>query len=151
MERTLSGRWSVFVVVVTVIAIGSLITSLSLASADEHLDEGPPAGDEGELDEWGYGPSWWDGPAQVGGDDDEDGPGDGEGPQCSPEWLREWYLWEDPEDEEDWWYYWWYKWCQTPGGGDGEEDWVKLYGGWEWWGPAGEDEVLNELLEGWSE
>ena len=133
MERTLSRRW--LILVFAVIAIGSLAATVSLAAADEHL-EGP----EGELDEWGYGPNWWDGP------EGEDGPGDGEGPQCSPEWLREWYLWEDPDDEEDWWYFWWYKWCQTPGD---EEDWVKLYGGWEWWGPAGEDEV-DELLEEWS-
>ncbi len=135
MERTLSRRW--LVLVFAVIAIGSLAATVSLAAADEHL-EGP---DEGELDEWGYGPTnWWEGP------EGEDGPGDGEGPQCSPEWLREWHLWEDPDDEEDWWYFWWYKWCQTPGE---EEDWVKSYGGWEWWGPAGEDEV-DELLEGWS-
>ena len=65
------------------IAIGSLAATVSLAWADEHL-EGP---DEGELDERGYGPTnWWDGP------EDEDGPADGEGPQCSPEWLREWHL-----------------------------------------------------------
>ena len=130
------------VVVFAVIAIGTLAASVSLAVADEHLAGPAAAADEGELGEWGYGPTtnWWEGP------ESEDGPGDGEGPQCSPEWLREWHLWEDPdEEEEDWWYYWWYKWRQIPG----EEEWVKSYGGWEWWGLAGEDEV-DELLEGWS-
>jgi hypothetical protein len=71
----------------------------------------------------------------------------GGGAQCSPEWLREWYLWEDPEDDEDLWYYWEYKWCQTPG----EEDWVKSYGDWHWYAPAGEDDEVDEVLEGLSE
>lgn len=131
MERVLSRRW--LVLAVAIIAIGTLAGTVSLAAADEHF-EGP----EGEP-EWEYGPDWWDSP------ESEDGPGEGEGPQCSPEWLREWYLWEDPDNEEDWWYFWWYKWCQTPG----EEDWVKSYSGWEWWAPAGDD-VVDELLEGWS-
>ena len=131
MKRVLSRLW--LVLAVLTIAIATLAGTVSLAAAD-HDFEGP----ESELP-WEYGPESEDGPESG------DGPEGGGGPQCSPEWLREWYLWEDPEDEEDWWYFWWYKWCQNPG----EEDWVKVYGGWEWGAPAGEDSV-DELLEGWS-
>jgi hypothetical protein len=133
VERTLSRRW--LMLAFATIAIVSLVGNVSLAAADHNDYEEL----EGEH-EWGYGPERGHGP------EGEDGPEEGEGPQCSPEWLREWYLWEDPEDEEDWWYFWQYKWCQTPG----EEDWVKSYGDWYWWAPAGEDEV-DELLEGLSE
>lgn len=130
MESILSRRW--LVLVFAIVLVASLGSNVSLAVADHDDFE-----ESEEEHDWGYGPEWW-GPDSEG----EDGPEEGEGPQCSPEWLREWYLWEDPEDDEDWWYYWEYKWCQV----SGEEDWVKSYGDWYWWGPAGEDET-DELLE----
>lgn len=131
MNSVLSRRW--LVLAVAVIVVGTLAGTVSLAAADEHL-EGP-----GDELEWEPGPYWWDSP------EGEDGPGEEAGPQCSPEWLREWHLWEDPDNVEDWWYFWWYKWCQSPG----EGDWFKSYSDWEWWAPAGEDAV-DQLLEEWS-
>lgn len=46
---------------------------------------------------------------------------------CAPEWLREWH------QAQGWWYFWMYKWCH-----DGGDEWVKVYDGWEWWGPVEE-------------
>jgi len=138
VERVLSRRWLVLVFVV--IAAASLVGNVSSAAADPDDDEESQA----EHD-WGFGPEWGDGPEGEDERQSEDGP-EGGGPQCSPDWLREWYLWEDPEDDEDWWYYWEYKWCQTTG----EEDWVKSYGEWHWYAPVGEDDEVDELLEGLS-
>lgn len=56
---------------------------VSLAAAQD-FDEGP-----------GYGPQYADGPESA-----VDGPEGAEGHQCSPEFLREWYLWEDPEGKK---------------------------------------------------
>jgi hypothetical protein len=53
-------------------------------------------------------------------------------PVCLPDWLQDWYIWEDPQDVEDWWYFYWYKWCYDPA----EEEWFVIWDGWEWWGPA---------------
>jgi hypothetical protein len=56
---------------------------VSLAAAQD-FDEGP-----------GYGPQYADGPESA-----VDGPEGAEGPQCSPAFLREWYLWDDPEGKK---------------------------------------------------
>jgi hypothetical protein len=129
VERILPRAWVVLGGSMLILAI--LAYGVSLAGAQEDSDEGPPDGPPQYADELESGVV---------------GPEGAEGPQCSPEWLREWYLWEDPEgEEEDWWYYWWYKWCQNPDGGD----WFKAYESWEWWGPAGDEEV-DEFIEEWA-
>ena len=57
--------------------------------------------------------------------------GGGSGPHedeiySSPQWLREYH------QAQGWWYFWWYNWCYDAG----DEEWFKIYGGWEWWGPV---------------
>lgn len=54
---------------------------------------------------------------------------------CAPEWLREWH------QAQGWWYFWWYKWCH-----DGENEWLKVYDGWHWWGPIEEESPRTPVL-----
>ncbi len=60
------------------------------------------------------------GPQQDDDDDDEDAI------YCSPQWSKEW------RQAQGWWYFWWYNWCYDTG----DEEWFKVYSGWEWWGPV---------------
>lgn len=125
MERILSRIWSVLVVGIVASAI--LAAGVSLATAQTF-----DAGLEDDL-------QYADGPESA------DGPTGGGGPQCSSDWFKEWYVWEDPDNVEDWWYFWWYRWCQN----SAEGEWFKAYASWEWWGPIdGADE--GEASQDWT-
>jgi hypothetical protein len=127
VQRILSRIWLVLGVGMVTLAI--LAGGVSLATAqsfDAGLEDGLQYADEpqGTVD-----------PQSA------DGPEGGGGPQCSSEWFKEWYVWEDPDNVEDWWYFWWYRWCQN----SAEGDWFKAYASWEWWGPIDGEDVVEAL------
>jgi len=115
--------FTMIALVTTMVAIGTLSGSAQ-ASHDQYDEES-----HDWYDDWLAGHTKADPP------DEEDSPPVPEPdpePVCLPDWLQDWYIWEDPRGAEDWWYFYWYKWCYDPT----KEEWFEVWDDWEWWGPA---------------